>query len=191
MLALNRSDRGVADALAQQVLAVEQGNIEARGVLAAAPGDGGKIRRLTIVFADLVDSTVLSTRLDPEPYRLLVGGYRDLVQRIVDRHDGRIASTKGDGLLVVFGHRAGSTTTRTVPCGRAWRSPERSASSATTRNADSAWGSPCEPGCIAGWCTPTSLETTFTGWPPTLLPGCPARRRRRRGGLAHRCGPGT
>lgn len=107
VLALNRGDRGVADALAQQVLAVEQGNIEARGVLAAAPGDGGKIRRLTIVFADLVDSTVLSTRLDPEPYRLLVGGYRDLVQRIVDRHDGRIASTKGDGLLVVFGHRAG------------------------------------------------------------------------------------
>ncbi|WP_247649673.1 hypothetical protein [Mycobacterium ulcerans] len=65
VLALNRGDRGGADALAQQVLAVEQGNIEARGVLAAAPGDGGKIRRLTIVFADLVDSTVLSTRLDP------------------------------------------------------------------------------------------------------------------------------
>ncbi len=108
VLAINRGDRGAANALAEQVLAVDGGNIEAEGVLAAAaPGDRGEIRRLTIVFADLVDSTVLSTRLEPEPYRLLVGGYRDLVQRTVDRHGGHIASTKGDGLLVVFGHRAG------------------------------------------------------------------------------------
>lgn len=68
-----------------------------RAVPATAPGDGGEIRRLTILFADLVDSTVLSTRLEPEPYRLLVGGYRDLVHRTVDRYQGRIASTKGMG----------------------------------------------------------------------------------------------
>ena len=44
-----------------------------------APGSGGEIRRLTILFADLVDSTVLSTRVEPETYRMLVGRYRDLV----------------------------------------------------------------------------------------------------------------
>ena len=47
----------------------------------AAPSDPGEIRRLTIFFADLVDSTVLSTRVEPETYRLLVGRYREQVQR--------------------------------------------------------------------------------------------------------------
>ena len=41
--------------------------------LLTAPGDAGEIRRLTILFADLVDSTVLSTRVEPETYRMLVG----------------------------------------------------------------------------------------------------------------------
>ena len=70
----------------------------------AAPGDAGEIRRLTILFADLVDSTVLSTRVEPETYRLLVGRYREQVLRIVNRYEGHVGSTKGDGLLAVFGH---------------------------------------------------------------------------------------
>lgn len=56
------------------------------------------------MFADLVDSTALSTRLEPETYRTLVGRYRDEVRRVVDRYEGHISSIKGDGLLVVFGH---------------------------------------------------------------------------------------
>ena len=64
----------------------------------------GEIRRLTILFADLVDSTVLSTRVEPETYRMVVGRYRDLVLRVVDRYEGHVGSTKGDGLLAVFGH---------------------------------------------------------------------------------------
>ena len=59
---------------------------------------------MTILFADLVDSTVLSTRVEPETYRLLVGRYRDLVLGVVDRFEGHVGSTKGDGLLAVFGH---------------------------------------------------------------------------------------
>ena len=66
--------------------------------------DPGEIRRLTILFADLVDSTVLSTRVEPETYRLLVGRYREQVLRVVNRYEGHIGSTKGDGLLAVFGH---------------------------------------------------------------------------------------
>ena len=59
---------------------------------------------MTILFADLVDSTVLSTRVEPETYRMLVGRYRELVLAIVNRYEGHIGSTKGDGLLAVFGH---------------------------------------------------------------------------------------
>lgn len=98
--AINRGDRVSASALAGQVLAVDPGNAED---LLAAPGEG-EIRRLTILFADLVDSTVLSTRVEPETYRMVVGRYRDLVLRVLDRYEGHVGSTKGDGLLAVFGH---------------------------------------------------------------------------------------
>ena len=70
--------------------------------LLAHPGDAGEIRGLTIFFADLVDSTALSTQVEPETYRLVVGRYREQVLRIVNGYEGHIAS--GDGLLAVFGH---------------------------------------------------------------------------------------
>jgi len=59
---------------------------------------------LTLFFADLVDSTALSTHVEPETYRLVVGRYREQVLRVVSGYDGHIGSTKGDGLLAVFGH---------------------------------------------------------------------------------------
>jgi len=101
--AINRGDRAAASALAGQVLAVDRGNADAEDLL-TAPGSDGEMRRLTILFADLVDSTVLSTRVEPETYRMLVGRYRDLVLSIVNRLEGHVGSTKGDGLLAVFGH---------------------------------------------------------------------------------------
>jgi class 3 adenylate cyclase len=101
--AINRGDRATADALAGRVLAVDRDNADAEDLL-AAPVDQGQIRRLTILVADLVDSTALSTRIDPETYRTVVGRYKELVREIVDRYEGHIASTKGDGLLAVFGH---------------------------------------------------------------------------------------
>ena len=102
--AINSGDQAAATALAGQVLAVDRGNTEVEDLLAASPSNGGEIRRLTILFADLVDSTALSRRLEPEPYRQLVGRYREQVQQAVDHYGGHIASTKGDGLLAVFGH---------------------------------------------------------------------------------------
>ena len=101
--AINEGDRATATTLAGQVLSVDQGNPEAEDLL-TAPARYGEIRRLTIMFADLVDSTALSTRLEPETYRTLVGRYRDEVRRVIDRYEGHISSIKGDGLLVVFGH---------------------------------------------------------------------------------------
>jgi class 3 adenylate cyclase/tetratricopeptide (TPR) repeat protein len=101
--AINEGDRATATTLAGQVLSVDRGNPEAEDLL-AAPDRYGEIRRLTIVFADLVDSTRLSTRIEPETYRTLVGRYRDEVRRVVDRYEGHISSIKGDGILAVFGH---------------------------------------------------------------------------------------
>jgi serine/threonine protein kinase len=101
--AINRGDQETATALAGQVLAVDDRNADAEDLL-AAPSDPGEIRRLTILFADLVDSTVLSTEVEPETYRLLVGRYREQVLRVVQRYEGHIGSTKGDGLLVIFGY---------------------------------------------------------------------------------------
>src|ERR1700712_2567271 len=76
--AINQGDRGTATALAGQVLAVDGGNFDAEDLL-TAPDDGGELRRLTIFFADLVDSTALSTQVEPEVYRTVVGRYRDHV----------------------------------------------------------------------------------------------------------------
>ena len=82
--AINRGDRVAGTALAEQVLAADGVNAEAEDLL-AAPADPGEIRRMTILFADLVDSTGLSTRLEPETYRMLVGRYRDQVVSTVNR----------------------------------------------------------------------------------------------------------
>ncbi|HWS92489.1 MAG TPA: adenylate/guanylate cyclase domain-containing protein, partial [Mycobacterium sp.] len=101
--AINEGDRATATALAGQVLEVDRGNPEAEDLL-TAPARYGEIRRLTIMFADLVGSTALSTRLEPETYHMLIARYRNEVRRIVDRYEGHISSIKGDGLLTVFGH---------------------------------------------------------------------------------------
>ncbi|EHB58324.1 adenylate/guanylate cyclase [Mycolicibacterium rhodesiae JS60] len=101
--AINEGDRAAADELAGQVLAVDGSNPDA-GELLAAPVGSGEIRRLTVLFADLVDSTALSMRIEPEVYRTVVGRYRDEVRTIVARYEGHIGSIKGDGLLAVFGH---------------------------------------------------------------------------------------
>jgi class 3 adenylate cyclase/tetratricopeptide (TPR) repeat protein len=101
--AINLGDRRTADALAGRVLAVDRSNPDAEELL-AAPADSGEIRRLTMLFVDLVDSTALSMRTEPEVYRTVVGRYGDEVLKIVSRYEGHIDSTKGDGLLATFGH---------------------------------------------------------------------------------------
>lgn len=72
VFAINSGDRTAATALASEVLAIDGANADAEDLL-AAPDDTGEMRRLTIIFIDVVESTELSTRLEPEPYRVLVG----------------------------------------------------------------------------------------------------------------------
>jgi hypothetical protein len=61
-------------------------------------------RQLTVLFCDLVDSTVLASQLDPEDLRTVVRAYQEVCAKVVARFEGHIAQYLGDGLLVYFGY---------------------------------------------------------------------------------------
>jgi class 3 adenylate cyclase/predicted ATPase len=61
-------------------------------------------RQLTVMFCDLVDSTPLSTRFDPEDLREIVGAYHRCVADTVGRFGGFVAKYMGDGVLIYFGY---------------------------------------------------------------------------------------
>ena len=61
-------------------------------------------RQLTVLFCDLVDSTVLASQLDPEDLREVVRAYQDTCAKVIARFEGHIAQYLGDGLLVYFGY---------------------------------------------------------------------------------------
>src|SRR2546427_678555 len=61
-------------------------------------------RQLTVMFCDLVDSTKLSSQLDPEDYREVVRAYQKTCTEVIERYDGYVAQLLGDGLLVYFGY---------------------------------------------------------------------------------------
>jgi class 3 adenylate cyclase/predicted ATPase len=61
-------------------------------------------RQLTVMFCDLVGSTELSTRLDPEDLREIIAAYRHTVAGIVDASNGFIARYMGDGVLIYYGY---------------------------------------------------------------------------------------
>lgn len=60
-------------------------------------------RQLTVMFCDMVGSTALSTRLDPEDYREVIRAYQDACAGVIARFDGYVARFMGDGVLAYFG----------------------------------------------------------------------------------------
>jgi class 3 adenylate cyclase len=70
----------------------------------APPPPDAERRQLTVMFCDLVDSTKLSSQLDPEEYRDVVRQYQRVCTDVIQRYDGRIAQLLGDGLLVYFSY---------------------------------------------------------------------------------------
>jgi class 3 adenylate cyclase len=64
---------------------------------------GGERRQLTVMFCDLVRSTALSEKLDPEELRSLLHAYRTLCGDVIARYDGFVARYVGDGILTYFG----------------------------------------------------------------------------------------
>src|SRR5215472_3366416 len=71
---------------------------------AAAPSSEAERRQLTVMFCDLVGSTALSSRLDPEDLREVIGAYHGCVADTVARFAGFVAKYMGDGVLVYFGY---------------------------------------------------------------------------------------
>ena len=61
-------------------------------------------RQVTVMFCDLVGSTALASRLDPEDLREVIGRYQACVAATVTRYDGFVAKYMGDGVLVYFGY---------------------------------------------------------------------------------------
>lgn len=66
--------------------------------------DGAERRQVTVMFSDLVGSTALSARMDPEDLREVISAYQNCVAETVRRFGGFVAKYMGDGVLVYFGY---------------------------------------------------------------------------------------
>src|SRR5262245_43462005 len=79
---------------------------DAKPPQSAPPTPSAERRQLTVLFCDLVGSTELSARLDPEELREAIRAYQAASGAAVRRYDGTVAQYLGDGLLVYFGYPA-------------------------------------------------------------------------------------
>jgi class 3 adenylate cyclase len=66
--------------------------------------DTAERRQVTVMFSDLVGSTALSARMDPEDLREVISAYQKCIAETVRRFDGFVAKYMGDGVLVYFGY---------------------------------------------------------------------------------------
>ncbi len=94
------------------------------GELAAPrrPGDGER-RHLTVLFCDLVGSTEIAAKLDPEDWRATVAGYQRAAAQAITRFGGHVAKYLGDGVMAFFGIPRRTTmmpTTLFALAGQSW-----------------------------------------------------------------------
>jgi len=68
------------------------------------PRDDAERRQLTVMFCDLVGSSALSARLDPEDLRRVIGAYHICIAEVIGQYEGIIARYMGDGVLAYFGY---------------------------------------------------------------------------------------
>src|SRR5262249_23921045 len=92
-----------SDQRLQQPAAQQQPSLQGTPLPTAPPPDAER-RQLTVMFCDLVDSTKLSSQLDPEDWRDVVRAYQNGCTEVIQRFDGYVAQLLGDGLLVYFGY---------------------------------------------------------------------------------------
>jgi class 3 adenylate cyclase/predicted ATPase len=76
---------------------------EGAAAATAAPREQAERRQITVVFCDLVDSTKLAGSLDPEDLRSVFQAYQRGCRAIIERYEGHVARTFGDGILAYFG----------------------------------------------------------------------------------------
>jgi class 3 adenylate cyclase/tetratricopeptide (TPR) repeat protein len=105
---LEAGDLELARATAEEVRAVDPENRRAAMILervaARTIGPLGERALVTLLFSDLVGSTMLSERVEPEQLRDLFSTYRAAAREAVTRYGGNVVQYSGDGILAAFGH---------------------------------------------------------------------------------------
>jgi class 3 adenylate cyclase len=89
---------------------------ESHAPLTAAGETSAERRQVTVMFSDLVGSTALSGRMDPEDLREVISAYQECVAETVGRLGGFIAKFMGDGVLVYFGYPKRTRMTQSGQC---------------------------------------------------------------------------
>jgi class 3 adenylate cyclase/tetratricopeptide (TPR) repeat protein len=90
--------------LVDAIAALSGGQPAAEAARALGPSAEAERRQLTVMFCDLVGSTPLSARYDPEDLREVIGAYHGCVGETVARYTGFVAKYFGDGVLIYFGY---------------------------------------------------------------------------------------
>ncbi len=88
--------------------------------------DAAERRQVTVMFSDLVGSTALSARIDPEDLREVISAYQRCVAETVQLFGGFVAKYMGDGILIYSGIHKLTRTMQSEPCERRWRLSLRS-----------------------------------------------------------------
>src|SRR5215218_10031564 len=105
---LASGDLELARSTAEEVRAVDSDNRRATSILrrvaARQLGPSGERALMTLLFSDLVGSTLVSERVEPEQLRDLFSFYRAAAREAVNRYSGYVMQYSGDGILAGFGH---------------------------------------------------------------------------------------
>ena len=96
--------RAIRELSASPIAASMERQVSAPTVSEPAPKDTAERRQVTVMFSDLVGSTALSARMDPEDLREVISAYQKCVAETVQRFGGFVAKYMGDGVLVYFGY---------------------------------------------------------------------------------------
>ena len=129
----------------------------------------------TILFGDLVGSTAISTRLDPEALHEIMGPYRKRCAETIERAGGFVARYLGDGVLAYFGypHASEDAAERAINAGSRWS--KRSVNFAMTWARRCRLGSASRAALSSSVIWPARARRTTTTWSakhPTLPRGC-------------------
>jgi class 3 adenylate cyclase len=92
----------------------------------ASIGAEAERRQLTVMFCDLVGSTALAERLDPEELRDLMQSYQRACRGVIEKYDGHVAQYLGDGLMVYFGWPRAHEDDAVRALRAGWKSPKLS-----------------------------------------------------------------
>jgi class 3 adenylate cyclase/predicted ATPase len=90
--------------LLNAIAALPANSLAAHSAIDASLPDTAERRQVTVMFADLVGSTALSTRMDPEDLREVISAYRRCVAETVRQLGGFVSQYLGDGVLIFFGY---------------------------------------------------------------------------------------